>query len=167
MTLRLILMRHAKSGWDDPTLDDHDRPLNDRGRRSASAIGKWLSEHRYVPDVVLSSTSQRTRETWGLIQQEVPATEVQFLPALYLASPDVILGAIQNTVGAQTLMVLGHNPGTAYLALSISSASPDHAQFQRYPTAATTVFKFDQTSWNDVGPAHGRVLDFVVPRDLI
>jgi len=167
MTLRLILMRHAKSGWDDPTLEDHDRPLNDRGRRSASAIGKWLALHSYVPNLALSSTSQRTRETWELVQREFSANEVEYLSALYLASPDVMLGSIRKVVGARTLLVLGHNPGTSYLATLLAANTPDRTQFQRYPTAATTVFEFDRTSWNDVGPEQGKIVDFVVPRDLI
>ncbi|MBV1868268.1 MAG: histidine phosphatase family protein [Marinosulfonomonas sp.] len=167
MTLRLILMRHAKSGWDDPTLEDHDRPLNDRGRRSATAIGNWLVANQYLPDAAISSTSQRTRETWELVRQGFSQTQAEFSKALYLASPDVMLGIIRKVSGAKTLLLLGHNPGTGYLAADLANANPDHPQFQRYPTAATTVFEFGQTSWSDIGPAQGRIINFVVPRDLI
>ena len=71
MTLRLILMRHAKSSWDSPGLDDHERPLNGRGCRSAKAIGAWLNDHGYLPDLVLSSDAERTRETWGIVAAEL------------------------------------------------------------------------------------------------
>ena len=62
---RLILTRHAKSDWDDPMLDDHDRPLNKRGQRSAAELGEWLHSRGYEPDEVLCSTALRTRETWA------------------------------------------------------------------------------------------------------
>ena len=159
-------MRHAKSGWDDPTLEDHDRPLNDRGQHSASAIGKWLMENQYVPDAAIISSSQRTRETWERVRQGFLHTPAEFSQALYLASPDVMLGIIRKVSDAKTLLVLGHNPGTGYLASSLANASPDHAQFQRYPTTATTVFEFNQKSWEKIEPAQGRIVDFVVPRDL-
>jgi phosphohistidine phosphatase len=64
MTRTLILIRHTKSDWDDSGLDDHDRPLNDRGRLSAPRIGAWLAEQGFEPDAVLCSTARRTRETW-------------------------------------------------------------------------------------------------------
>ena len=166
MTLRLILMRHAKSGWDDPTLEDHDRPLNSRGQQSATAIGKWLVKNQHVPDAAIISSSQRTRETWERVRQGFLHTPAKFSQALYLASLDAMLGTIRKVSGVKTLLVLGHNPGTGDLAASLANAPPDHAQFQRYPTAATTVFEFDQPSWENIGPAQGRVVGFIVPRDL-
>ena len=65
MTRTLILTRHAKSSWDDPFLNDHDRPLNKRGRKSAPVIAGWLRENGWLPDEVLSSTSARTRRNLG------------------------------------------------------------------------------------------------------
>lgn len=65
MTKTFILIRHAKSDWDDPLLDDHDRPLNPRGHPSAPRIGKWLSAQGVIPDTVLCSSALRTRETWN------------------------------------------------------------------------------------------------------
>ena len=62
MTRRLILMRHAKSSWDNPFAEDHQRPLNGRGKRSAKAIGEWLRAQGYLPDQILSSSATRTRE---------------------------------------------------------------------------------------------------------
>ena len=62
---RLILTRHAKSAWDDPRLEDFDRPLNRRGLRAALELGEWLHSRGYEPDQVLCSSAQRTRETWA------------------------------------------------------------------------------------------------------
>jgi phosphohistidine phosphatase len=72
MTRTLILIRHAKSDWEHPALDDHDRPLNARGQRSAPRIGAWLAAQGLAPDAVLCSTARRTRETWQGIATRLP-----------------------------------------------------------------------------------------------
>lgn len=166
MPLTLILMRHAKSSWGDPDADDFDRPLNSRGRKSAPAIATWLAEKGYLPDVVLVSGARRTVETWERMAPILPETAtMQSAPALYLAHPEVILGVLRGQT-APTIMIIGHNPGIAILAASLARRAPDHPKFTQYPTAATTVFAFDGTSWADAEPGTGHVQDFVVPRDL-
>lgn len=167
MTLRLILTRHAKSNWDDPLNDDHSRPLSPRGIQAASAIGHWLADKGYVPDLVLCSTARRTRQTWELIETEIKSTaDVTFDRALYLSSPDAMLNVLHNAGTANTVMVLGHNPGTGLAAAGLAVRVPAHAQFNRHPTCATTVLDFDASDWKDVGWHGGSVVDFVVPRDL-
>lgn len=167
MSLTLILTRHAKSAWDDPGQDDFDRPLNGRGRQSAPAIGAWLAEKGYLPDVVLVSGARRTVETWERMAGRLPETSVmESAPALYLAEPQVILGVLRSQT-APTVMMIGHNPGFAMLARSLAATPPDHPGFGQYPTAATTVFEFDCARWGEVSPGKGKVLDFVVPRDLL
>ncbi|MFV2051744.1 SixA phosphatase family protein [Aliiroseovarius sp. YM-037] len=166
MTLRLILIRHAKSSWDDPTLDDHDRRLNARGRAAADAIGGWLAGKGYQPDAVLSSTARRTVETWqGLAPHLNPDTEVEFSSGLYHASPQAMLTALGRQ-SRDTVLLLGHNPGTAGLAAGLVSKPVDHAAFDRYPTAATAVLDFDADNWKAIRPGTGDLVDFVVPRDL-
>lgn len=166
MTLRLILTRHAKSSWDNPTLDDHDRALNARGHAASKAIGKWLEQNNYCPQAVYSSTARRTSETWGHIAKNCQrANDVQFTSALYLASPDRMFTILQGS-RHDSVMVLGHNPGTAMLAAALVKTPPDHPKFDQYPSAATTVIDFDAESWADVTHNSGRVEAFVVPRDL-
>lgn len=166
MTLRLILTRHAKSSWDDPTLDDHDRALNTRGHAASRAIGQWLAQNKYCPKAVFSSTARRTSQTWGHIAKHChQANDVQFTSALYLASPDRMLTILQG-VRHNSVMLLGHNPGTAMLAANLVKTTPDHPKFDQYPSAATTVIEFEAESWADVSPHTGRVEAFVVPRDL-
>jgi len=165
MTLRLILTRHAKSSWDDPTTEDHDRPLNKRGRAAALDIAEWLVQHDYLPDLVLSSTSARTRETWEIIEAVLPKTcKTRFEPSLYLASPEDLLGALKKVQDAGTVLLLGHNPGIALAATALAANPPHHPRFAHYPTAATTVFQFDTDQWRDVNWGGGDVLDFTVPR---
>ena len=159
---RLILTRHAKSSWDDPTMADHDRPLNDRGRRSALALGDWLASRGYEPEEVLCSTSRRTQETWERVA--AAALEVRPImrlePGLYHASPDRML-AILRTATQPTVMMLGHNPGIAEFAAMLPARPPLGPEFRRYPTAATLVVDFQADSWADVRPGEGSVMDFV------
>ena len=80
MALRLILTRHAKSGWGDPLLSDEARPLNARGHADASALGAWLKAQDYTPDQALVSSANRTQETFGLIQGHVKAPDSKKAP---------------------------------------------------------------------------------------
>ncbi|WP_342069711.1 SixA phosphatase family protein [Yoonia algicola] len=167
MTLRLILIRHAKSSWGNPFADDHARVLNTRGQDSAVAIGKWMAEQGYVPDVVLCSDAARTQETMDLILPALPIQPKQQLSGrIYHASPDTILDLIKQQT-AETLAVIGHNPGIGMLANGLVKAAPEHRRFSDYPTCATTMIDFDAASWTQVRPRGGHCEAFVVPRDLI
>lgn len=167
MTLRLILIRHAKSSWDDPFGDDHARVLNKRGQSSAAAIGTWLAEKGYVPDVVLCSDAARTQETAELILQALsPSPALQLSGRIYHASPDTLLDVLQQQK-AHTVAIIGHNPGIGMLANAIVKSAPKHRRFSDYPTCATTVIDFEQSEWSQVRLHQGNCHDFVVPRDLI
>lgn len=167
MSLRLILTRHAKSAWDDPRMDDHDRSLNDRGRASADAIGDWLAGQGLTPDTALVSSAARTRETWERIAARLPdAPDAAHRDDLYLADPSRMLTVLRRATG-QTVMMVTHNPGTASLARALAIAPPQDRRFWQYPTAATTVYHFDLDTWAEVAHTTGRITDFVVPRDLI
>ncbi|NYS24529.1 histidine phosphatase family protein [Rhodobacteraceae bacterium 2376] len=166
MTLRLILTRHAKSDWKDPLATDHQRSLNDRGRRAAPQIGKWLAGNGHVPALALVSDARRTRETWELLSPALPQpVPMHSLSALYAASPQAILRCLAAT-GESNVMVIAHNPGIGALAASLVARAPAHPGFLRYPTCATLVVEFDAAEWAELRPASGRVVDFVVPRDL-
>lgn len=165
-TLRLILTRHAKSSWDDPTIADHDRPLNARGRRAAALIGGWLASRGDVPEQVLCSDALRTRETWeGIAPLVGGAPELRLKPSLYHAGPDVMLAALRGASG-RVVMMLGHNPGIAEFAARLVAQAPADPDFARYPSGATLVATFDVESWDKVGFGSGAVLDFVAPRSL-
>ncbi|MEM1236404.1 MAG: histidine phosphatase family protein [Pseudomonadota bacterium] len=158
----LIIMRHAKSSWSDPGMRDIDRPLNGRGRKSAQAIGEWLSYGGFQPDLVLCSSARRTAQTWEHMELDAP---IQFLPELYHAAPGAILSAVRNASG-DCVLVLGHNPGIAYFAEMIVSDPPSHDRFDDYPTAATLVAGFDG-EWAALEPGKAIARAFTVPRDLI
>jgi phosphohistidine phosphatase len=167
MTLTLILTRHAKSSWDDPTQDDYDRPLNGRGRQSAAALGDWLRTEGHIPDEVIVSGARRTVDTWGRMANTMPAdTVMRSEPALFHAGADTMLNVLRGA-GRPTVMLIGHNPGIADFAARLAAAPPDHSRFRDYPTGATAIMTFEVDGWAKVGWGSGRVADFVVPRDLI
>ncbi|SDL21952.1 SixA phosphatase family protein [Paracoccus chinensis] len=159
---RLILTRHAKSDWDDPTLPDHDRPLNGRGRRSARALGDWLASRGYDPEEVLCSSALRTRQTWDCVAQAVFETrpDLRIEPALYHAAPETMLQVLK-TATVPTVMMIGHNPGIAAFAAMLPARPPLDPQFRSYPTAATLVVDFQADSWAEVEPGQGSLRDFV------
>jgi phosphohistidine phosphatase len=163
MTLTLILMRHAKSGWDDPAMDDIDRPLSERGRRQAPLMGQWLATRGHHPDVALVSTAARTRETWDLIAPYLPDTRVEHRKNLYLAPRGALIRAPEGQK-ARSVLILAHNPGIAEAAHDLVRHRPDDGAFLRYPTAATSVIRFDAPEWNEIG--RGELLDFTVPARL-
>lgn len=164
---RLILTRHAKSSWDDPTMADHDRPLNERGQAAAADLGQWLASRGYVPGEVLCSDALRTRKTYDGIAPALPGAPAAALkPALYHAGPDVMLAVLRHAT-ADVVMMLGHNPGIAEFAHRLVSKTPITPQFARYPTGATLVVDFELPSWADVGFGQGATVDFIVPREIV
>lgn len=158
----LILLRHAKSSWVNPDLDDFDRPLNKRGKRSAKALGEWLRAEGWQPDLVLCSAARRTRETWeGLGLPGEPVLRKD----LYHAMPEGML-AILRAATAQTILLIGHNPGIAALAQDLVREAPQHPRFSDYPTGALLVAGFELKKWSKLGARSGEVKAFLTPHDL-
>lgn len=161
---RLILMRHAKSDWTGGAMNDHDRPLNPRGRKAAAALGTWLKDKNLIPDQVLSSSAIRTRETFVRLNlpEPIPST---FTRDLYLASDQSILTSLRQATGT-TVLMLGHNPGIGSFAEEILGDPPNHLSFAQYPTGATLVATFDIKTWGEAHWANAQAQHFTVPRDL-
>lgn len=167
MTLRLVLIRHAKSSWDDFSIEDHDRHLNERGRRSAPAIGQWIADRGDIPTEVLCSDAKRTRETLDLLMEQWPTTPaVRYEHALYLAPATTMLAELK-TANAPIVAMIGHNPGIGSFACGLVHDRPDHPKYASYPTCATAIIDFDVAQWSDVTAASGRVVDFTTPRELL
>lgn len=167
MTVTLILTRHAKSSWGNPDLDDHARPLNKRGRASAKAVGRWLSAKGYTPGTVLCSDAARTKETWALMADKLLGTPAaQYARDLYLATPEKMLDVVKTSDTAVT-MLIAHNPGSAHMARRLVQTPHPHHKFHHYPTTATAVIEFDVDNWAQVAWGQGKVVDFIVPRELI
>jgi phosphohistidine phosphatase len=156
----LALVRHAKSSWDDPSLSDHDRPLAERGLQEAPEMGRRLRGRGFAPDVILSSTAVRTKDTAAMIAAELgdEPPDIVLVPELYDASPATILalvGGLDDDL--DSAMVVAHDPGMSELA---SALSP---KIERMPTCAVAEFTFDVASWRDLPRARPETVRFEEP----
>ena len=166
---RLILMRHAKSSWNNPGLRDHDRPLNRRGYRSCRSIGLALRQAAIVPDEAVISSALRCRETWSEVKDAAGfAIDPRIEPGLYHSDVSRILVTVRS-FSKPTALVLGHNPGFAHFAsacLDRAKSTVIHPQFRRFPTASTAVIDFDIETWRDLALTTGKLHAFWIPREL-
>jgi phosphohistidine phosphatase len=167
----LLLLRHAKSRWDEPGTDDHDRGLAPRGVAAAVRMGRLLAEEGLVPDRVLCSTARRALHTWELAAPALPTAPAPHpLRSLYLAVPGRLLEVIRRQdAGARRVLLVGHNPGLETLARSLAGAgrSKDLKRLgEKFPTGALAHLVFEAPDWKDVGPGRGQLAGFHRPRDL-
>ena len=136
-----MLVRHAKSDWGEPSLSDHDRPLNDRGMRDAPRMAALLAESGFRPDVILASTATRARTTAEAFAAEF-GVAVDLDHDLYLAPPGTLLAAAAAT-GAGAVLVVAHDPGMSVLAGRLSGDRIAHM-----PTCAVARFTWDADDWD-------------------
>jgi phosphohistidine phosphatase len=166
---QLILMRHAKSSWDDPRLSDHARPLNPRGRSAAAAMRAALRDMGVAPDLVLVSSARRTLQTLEVLEPWDDTPLVEPMDALYLAAPEQILTILHNvTETVRSILILGHNPGLHDLAMLL--AGPGDSLMRRrlgegFPSGAMAEFSVTG-AWAALGESPARLTRFLAPRDL-
>jgi len=172
---RLLLLRHAKTVPASPGIEDHDRELLERGRKDAPQIGDYMAAKKYLPDLVLSSSSRRTIETVELLSEKLPRGQhIEYTDRLYLAGQKEMLAVIRSVHGAvSSLLVVGHNPGMEQLATTLSRQPvkrKERSRFdqieEKFPTCALAVLDFAVARWRDVAPGRGELIDFIRPRDL-
>jgi len=173
---RLLLLRHAKTVPANPGIEDHDRELLERGRKDVPAIGAYMATMKYLPDLILSSTSRRTIETVELLGEQLPRAQqhIEYTDRLYLAGQKEMLAVIRSVAtSASSLLVVGHNPGIEQLATALSRQPVKRKERDRFdqieekfPTCALAVLDFAVARWRDVAPGRGELIDFVRPRDL-
>lgn len=163
---RLVLLRHAKSSWEDD-LPDVRRPLSLRGRRDALAAGHWLAEHVGRPDVVLCSTAVRTRQTWAMVCEAEPdvlgTVPVRYESSIFEAWSDTLLDLVRALPPEVTTAVLvGHGPGLPDLAERLNRLSGEGpiGEYKTSGIAAFAVFG----SWTDLGPGTTALTAYAVPR---
>lgn len=166
---QLLLLRHAKSSWDDPDLADFDRPLGPRGLKTAPVIGRELARRGWLPDLALVSPALRTRDTWRLVAAELPThVPVEFAEELYEAAAGAILARLRQAK-ADSLLVIGHNPGLQQFALRLAGAGSDEGVFKKieakFPTAALACFTV-KGDWADLDFGGARLTHCVRPKDL-
>lgn len=169
---KLTLLRHAKSGWDDPVSRDFDRPLNAKGKRAAQRVGEYLRAHHVDFDHIVASPAIRVVETIEHLAEgsgELPAPAWD--KRIYLASAVSLLDVVHEADDCyDSLLLVGHNPGLEDLVLMMVPDEPgDDARDQveeKFPTASIAEISFAVDHWEDIRPNAGTLSLFVRPRDL-
>ena len=158
----LVVLRHAKAAG-EPGVNDMQRPLTGRGRRDAAAAGRWLLNQGITPDLVLCSSSRRTRETWGQMSAALGAaapgdSAVSFESRVYDAGAQDLLDLVNEQPNdAQTMLTVGHNPASAHLVTWLTGRS-DIA----FPACALAVIRVGE-SWAAVAPGGGELAALWAP----
>jgi phosphohistidine phosphatase len=170
---QLLLLRHAKSTWDDPSVQDRDRPLNPRGRRAAALMRQAMRDRGLAPDVVLVSTARRTMETLEALEPWDDTPLIEPMDSLYLANPMQLTAALHGVAETvRSVLVIGHNPGLHDLALSLAGpkavatgGATERALAEGFPTAALAEFTI-AGSWWDLREGSGKLEHFLTPKML-
>ena len=170
---QLLLLRHAKSSWDDRELPDHERPLNPRGRRAAAAMRDAMERLGLAPDLVLVSTSKRTLQTLEALEPWADTPLVDRMEVLYNASATQLLGTVREVnQTVRSVMLVAHNPGIHELAMDLSGARTGnyadatlHRLVEAYPSGALTEFTIPGP-WHELDAGKARLVRFLCPRDL-
>jgi len=159
---KLIIIRHAKSDWQDTTLDDFDRPLNERGMQDAPFIGKFLKEKGLLPDLIISSPALRAITTAEIIAKEVEYTKAivpnQYIYEAYVNTLQEIVSFIYDE--NDTVYLIGHNPGVSALAYMLSDMK------ESIPTCAVVEIDFECDSWMDVSKENAALVSYDFPKKL-
>ena len=158
----LLLLRHAKSDWDDPSLRDFDRPLAARGERDAPKIGKALRKRGPAPDSIMSSPAIRAKQTIEAVAKAARfELEIKFNQAIYDASSPELLQLIRSLPDdSSCVLLVGHNPGFEDLVGRLSGSH------ERMPTAALACIQFQIDHWKDIDDGEGKLAWLLTPKQL-
>ena len=158
---RLILVRHAKSNWNQPLVSDHDRIINDSGKSDAKLIGQYLYQTHYTISHIISSIAIRTLQTAKIISKEIKFEDsIETQSLIYNSAAEKILNLIHNINNKfECVMLLGHNPTITELANHISNI-----EINNIPTSGTIIIDFE-CQWNQISN-DGNTIDFITPDKL-
>ncbi|HKL14352.1 MAG TPA: histidine phosphatase family protein [Balneolaceae bacterium] len=161
----ILIMRHAKSSWDDSSLKDFDRPLNKRGRKDAPAMGRFLSDLELIPDHIVCSPAQRARETVALLTDELGEIGeiTRYDERLYSEGVEAYLEAIQSAPSeAGIVLVAGHNPTIEQTVARLSGG----AARRRITTANIACFYTSASAWEEMSERNSSFKWITGPKDL-
>jgi phosphohistidine phosphatase len=158
----LLLLRHAKSSWDDSSLRDFDRPLADRGERDAPRVGKALANRGPLPDSIISSPAVRARQTIdAVIKSAGISISPQFDDSIYGATPAELMKLIRSLPDLRgCALLVGHNPTFEEVVSRLTGAH------ERMPTAALACIEFHVDHWADVEDGKGKLAWLLTPKEL-
>jgi phosphohistidine phosphatase len=159
----LLLLRHAKSSWDDPGISDHDRPLNTRGLHDAPKVGKLIKKHGLTPDAIIASSAARTQITARQVALHCDYRGgIETAASLYNALPDEYVACLRCQIDEYAaVLVVGHNPGLEDLLEGITGAH------HKMPTAALAYLSLDIARWQDFTVStRGQLIRLWRPKEL-
>ena len=158
----LLLLRHAKSSWDDPTLQDFDRPLNKRGIEAAALVGKFMRKREVRPDLVLSSPAKRAAQTVALVMESARLEcKTRYDRRLYAASAPTLRDVLSETEeSADEVLLVGHNPGMEELLQDLTG------ELAKMPTGALARIVLDVKKWSKLRDRSGELRWLVQPKRL-
>ena len=162
----ILIMRHAKSSWDDSSLRDFDRPLNKRGRRDAPAMGRYLSDLDLVPDYVVCSPAKRAKETVELVSKAIGAVlpSVNYDEDLYYDGVEAYIEAIRSAPQETGIvLVAGHNPT---IEQAVAKLSGGNKRLQKITTANIACFYSSASQWEDVSELNTTFKWLMGPKDI-
>jgi phosphohistidine phosphatase len=158
----LIVFRHAKSSWDEPALDDVDRPLNKRGNKNAPEMGRRLLSEGRIPDRIYASPARRARDTARLVARElgIAPNALRIEHALYPGSAEGLLAVVRSfSDDDRRVMIVGHNPALTDFVNDLAGTDIDNV-----PTAGYAAISFGEAKWAQVAPGSGRMERFDYPK---
>ena len=169
---RIVLIRHAKSSYDEDDQPDLERPLNQRGRVTAPVVAAWLEEHGFVPDFVWLSPAERSKQTWERMASLLaPKAKTEAHDAIYMADPRTLLEVLKITPEkAKTVALIGHQPGLSSAVRKLANGKEKETlsrAYTKFPTAAAAVLEADVKSWGKLAFNEAVFRRFVVPKELI
>ena len=162
---KLMIMRHAKSSWDDTSLKDFDRPLNDRGNRDAPRMGRYLKELDLIPDFVVSSPALRAHQTITHVAKVTGLDQrsIQWNADLYFQGADAYITSVKSAPDdASIVLIAGHNPTVEQVVSVLSTGS----SVRSMTTANIVCFDVSSGSWSDLATDNCKFKWHVGPKDL-
>jgi len=159
----LFLMRHAKSSWNDPSLNDYDRPLNSRGKTDAPKMGNYVSSLDKIPDIILCSTAKRARQTVDYFLHECPYNgEIIYCQNFYHGGLEDYWDELKQLNDViESAMIVGHNPGLEYAIEDICG------KYEIMPTSAIAIIQLDLSNWKSIGmETSGELVSVFRPKEI-
>ncbi len=158
----ILILRHAKSSWDNLSIADHDRPLNKRGKRDAPRMGQLIRDEEILPDLIISSTAKRAAATAKAVAHACNYEgEIEYNHSFYHADADTFLDRISSLQGEHKIvMVVSHNPGVEELLEVLTGL------WERMPTAALAQVDLSIAKWSELDEAEGSLKNLWIPKSL-
>jgi phosphohistidine phosphatase len=169
MSKTLYFLRHAKSSWSDATIDDHDRPLQAKGKKRAEAQRDSMAKHGIRVDLVLCSTALRARQTYDIVASALGSPEVRYEAGIYEAEPQDIIGMVNRLDDRyDNVLIVGHDPTFQMLAANLAMTATGDAMDRvkrKFPTCGLATLTFGDAGWGGVAKGVGHLEAFHVPQD--